>query len=120
LNSSLVPTIKLVKSLVADLPKQQQITGYHVEALALDAARRYRGTMIPKSLLMHVLGHAAERVSSPIRDVTGQSRNVDDYLGAANSPQRRLVSQALSAIRRRLEAATSVAQWTAMFGEVEK
>ena len=47
LNSSLVPTIKLVKSLVADLPKQQQITGYHVEALALDAARRHRGPMTP-------------------------------------------------------------------------
>lgn len=120
LNGALVPTIKLVKSLVSDLPKQQQATGYHIEALALDGARRYKGPATPKALLISILRHAAENVVQPIKDVTGQSRNVDDYLGPANSSERRLVSQALSGIQRRLNAATSVAQWRAMFGKVEK
>ncbi len=119
LNSGLIPTIKLVKSLVSDLPEQQRLTGYHIESLALDAANNYRGPSTPKALLDHVLGHAEARVRTPIRDVTGQSRNADDYLGARNSAQRRLVSQALGGIRRRLNAATSTGQWQAMFDRSE-
>lgn len=119
LNSGLIPTIKLVKSLVSDLPIQQRLTGYHIESLALDAARNYRGPSTPKALLDHVLGHAEGRVREPIPDVTGQSKNADDYLGARNSAQRRLVSQALGGIRRRLNAATSIAQWKAMFERSE-
>lgn len=120
LNNAFVPTVKLMKSLVGDLPQQQQVTGYHAEALALDAVKGYLGPTTPRALLTHVVRHAAERVARPIADVTGQSRNVDEYLGAANSSRRRLVSQALSGIRRRLEAATSLTQWKGMFGRVEK
>jgi hypothetical protein len=117
LGHALVPTIKLVKSLMSDLPKQQQLSGYHVEALALDAARTFRGAKTPSALLRHVLDHAAARVLTPIRDVTGQSRAVDDYLGEARGARRKLVAQALSGVRRRLEAATTLRQWRAMFGE---
>lgn len=120
LNGALVPTIKLVKSLISDLPKQQQLTGYHIEALALDAAKSYRGPMTPKAMLSHVLNHAATRSRSPISDFSGQSRNVDDYLGKLNSAPRKLASQAIAGIRRRLDAATSIAQWKAMFGRIEK
>lgn len=116
LNGALVPTIKLVKSLISDLPRQQQLTGYHIEALALDAAKGYRGPMTPKAMLSHVLDHAATRSRTPISDISGQSRNVDDYLGKPNSTQRKLASQAIAGIRRRLDAATSIAQWKAMFG----
>lgn len=120
LNSALVPTIKLVKSLISDLPKQQRLTGYHIETLALDAAKGYQGLMTPKALLSHVLDHAVMRSRTPISDISGQSRNVDDYLGGPNSTQRKLVSQAISGIKRRLDAATSIAQWKAMFGGIEK
>jgi hypothetical protein len=116
----LVPTIKLVKSLVGDLPRQQRISGYHAEALCLDAAKKYRGETTPKALLSQVLDHASRRVLRPIQDVTGQSRTVDADLGPADSARRRLVSQALGGIRRRLEAATSLHQWKAMFGRVEE
>ncbi len=120
LNGALVPTIKLVKSLISDLPKQQRLTGYHIEALALDAAKGYRGPKTPKAMLSYVLDHAAARSRKPISDVSGQSRNVDDYLGKPNSAQRKLASQAIAGIRRRLDAATSITQWKAMFGGIEK
>ena len=120
LNGALVPTIKLVKSLISDLPKQQQLTGYHIEALALDAAKGYRGPKTPRAMLSHVLVHAATHSRTPISDISGQSRNVDDYLGKPDSAQRKLASQAIAGIRRRLDAATSIAQWKAMFGRVEK
>lgn len=117
LSGTLVPTIKLVKSLISDLPEQQRISGHHIEALAIDAAKTFKGTAKPKDVLLHVLSHAAERTKSPINDITGQSNNIDDSLGSNNSPQRLLVSQAIAGIRRRLESATSLAQWKAMFGE---
>lgn len=115
LNNCLVPTIKLVKSIVADFPAQKQITGYHAESLALDAAKGYRGPKTPKALLVHTLEHAAERVLKPIRDVTGQNRNVDSYLGRANSAERRNVALALAGVARRLDMATSLGQWKALF-----
>lgn len=120
LGRALIPTIKLVKSLVGDLPRQQRISGYHAEALCLDAAKKYRGETTPKALLGHVLDHASKRVLRPIQDVTGQSRTVDADLGPANNARRRLVSQALAGIGRRLEAATSLHQWKAMFGRAEE
>lgn len=120
LDNALVPTIKLVKSLVSDLPKQQQLSGYHIESLAIDAAENYKGENTPRLLLSHVLGHMSERSRSPMKDVTGQSRNVDDYLGSVESASRKLASQAVAGIKRRMDAATTVLQWKAMFGSVEK
>jgi hypothetical protein len=116
-NQSLIPAIKLMKSIIADFPKQKQITGYHVESLAVDAVRSYTGPKTPRALLVHLLGHASNRVLRPIQDVTGQSRIVDSDLGRAESPKRRNISQALAGVKRRLEAATSVAQWKALFEE---
>lgn len=115
LNNSLVPAIKLMKSVVASLPKQQQLSGYHVESLALEAARDYSGPKTPKAVLLHALEHASNRVLRPIRDATGQSRVADAYLGQRDSTQRRNVSQALAGVKRRLEAATTVGQWRALF-----
>jgi hypothetical protein len=113
-NQALVPTIKLVKSIVGDLPPQKQLTGYHIESLAVDAAKNYDGVKIPRALLLHVLGHSASRVLRPIADVTGQSRTVDAYLGDADSTRRRNISQALSGVKRRLETAATLGQWRAV------
>jgi len=117
LGQSLIPAIKLVKALVGSLPKQKQLSGYHIEAMALDAANGYRGNRTPKELLLHILRHASERVRTPIKDATGQSRIVDAYLGKAESVPRRVASQALSGMARRLDAASSLGQWQAIFGE---
>lgn len=116
LGGAFLPTIKLIKSLVADLPEQQRITGYHAEALSVEAVKHYDGPNTPRTLLTHILRRASQRVLKPIQDITGQSRTVDDYLGPADSIKRRLTSQALAGVARRLEAATSVGQWRAMFG----
>jgi hypothetical protein len=115
LNYALVPVIKLLKSINARLPSQQQLTGYHTETLALDAAQNYKGPMTPKTVLLHALDHASSRVLRPIQDATGQSRVADSYLGKANSVQRRNISQALAGVKRRLDAATTVGQWKALF-----
>ncbi len=115
LNGCLVPAIKLAKSVVASLPRQKQVSGYHMESLAVDAVKGYQGEKTPRALLGHILEQASKRVLRPIRDVTGQSRSVDAELGPANSAQRRNVSMALASTHRRLQAATSITQWQAMF-----
>jgi hypothetical protein len=117
LNCSLIPTIKLVKSINVGLPEQKRLTGYHIESLALEAAKGYRGAKTVKALLAHILGIASKRVLSPIQDVTGQSRVVDSYLGAANSTKRRIAADAFAGIARRLNAATSVDQWKEILEE---
>ena len=102
MNQALIPTIKLFKAIAAGLPQQKQITGYHAEALAIEAIRGYTGPKTPRALILEILKHASQRVLDPIRDITGQSRNVDDYLGVARSVERRNVAQILSVIQRQL------------------
>lgn len=114
---ALVPAIKLLKSINSDLPEQKRLKSYHIEALSVDAAKSFSGANVPREMLIHICAHAADRVLKPISDVTGQSRHVDDYLGDANSLQRRVAAQAISGIRRRLEAATSLDEWKRIFGE---
>jgi hypothetical protein len=114
LNQSLVPTIKLIKSINAGFPEQRRLTGYHIESLAVDAIKGYRGSKTVKSLLTHILDHASKRMLSSIQDVTGQSRIVDSYLGKANSTERRIVADALMSVVRKLNAAKTVDEWKAM------
>lgn len=117
LGRALVPAIKLLKSINADLPPQKQLKSYHIEALAVDAAKSYKGPQVPREVLVHLCGHAADRLLRPIADITGQSRQADEYLGNPGSMQRRVVAQALAGIRRRLEAASSLDEWKAIFGD---
>lgn len=114
-NNSLVPSIKLFKSINADFPKDKQLTGYHIEAMAVDAVKNYNGSKTPRAVLIHLLDHATNRVINPITDKTGQTRTVDAYLGKANSDKRKKISQILLGFKRRLESATSVSQWRAVF-----
>ncbi len=111
LNGALVPTIKLVKRMMANLPKERQLHGYHYEALALDAAKDYSGPKTTKAVLLHILDSASKRVMRPIQDTTGQSRTVDAYLGGTDSVPRRIARDALAGVARRLGAATTVDQW---------
>ena len=120
MNQALVPTIKLLKSINAGLPQQKQLSGYHIETLAVDAVQDYDGLKTPRTLLTHVLGCAAQRVLRPMSDVTRQSPNVDSYLGEANSVPRRNISQTLGGIKRRLETATTLFQWSGVLGEPNK
>lgn len=117
MSQQLVPTIKLFKSIIAGLPEQKRISGYHAEALALDAVRSYGGPRTPRALLLHVLDHAGKRVNRPLADPTGQSRTMDKSLGKEGSVARRNVSQALLGVKRRLDAARTLGEWKSVFEE---
>lgn len=114
----LVPVIKLAKAVVGSLPERQRLIGYHVEALALEVFQGYGGSRTYKDMLHYFFAEASSRIDTPLRDVTGQSAHIDEYLGAATSLERRLVGDALDRIARRIrnaDAAQSVEQITALF-----
>lgn len=117
LNNALVPTIKIAKAIIDRFPESQRLEGHHVEALAVDAVKGYRGPRTPKALLQNFLEAAAKRVLTPIRDITGQSRVVDDYLGKANSTERGRVHGQLSAVAEKLQTAASVKGWKEIIEE---
>ena len=88
----LVPTIKLAKAVVGQLPEAQRLSGYHMESLAIAAFRNYAGDKTTAAMLPAFFERARELVLSPIKDSTGQSVHVDDYLGPANSEARQAAS----------------------------
>ena len=113
-----VPTIKLAKVALADTPERRRPTGHHLEVLAVEV-QNYSGPYTLKSMLKLFLAEAASRVLCPIRDRTGQSRHVDESLGAEGSLQRQIVSDNLSRIARRLTNADGMhdlEQWKRTFG----
>ena len=117
MNQNLIPSIKLFKSINFDFPRQKQLTGYHIESMSIEAVKNYDGPKTPRDLLIHLLGYSCNRVLKPMQDKTGQSRNVDDYLGKAESIERKNISQTLIAMKRRLESSTNVSQWRNIFEE---
>ncbi|HKU48540.1 MAG TPA: CBASS oligonucleotide cyclase [Nitrososphaera sp.] len=117
LGGMLVPTIKLAKALIANFPEQRRLSGYHVEALAEAAFRGYDGPKTPKAMVTHFFVTAAQSVKMPLVDRTGQSRHLDEDMGPADSLQRRMASDSLSRVARRMQAATSLEQWRALFEE---
>ena len=118
-DGTLVPAIKVAKAIIAKLPKQQQLTGYHLESLAIEAFKNYDGQRTPKAMVTHLFESAVELVKAPIVDRTGQSVYVDEHLGQSNSAERRLVSQALQRVQRKLQnadASKSVETWSELVG----
>lgn len=118
----LVPTIKLAKAIIGELPKDQRLAGYHVESLAISAFRDYAGEKTTSSMLPVFFERARDLVLSPIVDSTGQSVHVDEYLGPVNSNERLSASHLLGRLAKRMRnasAAGSTAQWRALFGNEE-
>jgi hypothetical protein len=111
LDRALVPTIKLAKSALTNVPEDIRPSGYHVEALALKVLGNYKGDRTPKAMLPEFFKKAAEAVTRPTPDVTGQSKHIDADLGPSGSDARRRLSGALERIARKLENARSAAQW---------
>ncbi len=115
LGGKLVPTIKLAKSVIADLPKEQRLSGYHIEALAIQIFRGYSGTRTTKNLITEFFAKASEHLRQPIADRTGQSTYVDEYLGRADSNKRQQFGQLMDRIAVRMANADrdkSLSQWT--------
>jgi len=115
-----VPVIKLAKVINARQPEPLQLTGYHIESMAIEAFKGYRGPLNPKAMLEHLFESTRSLVLSPIKDRTGQSVHVDDYLGPANSANRKAVSSAIDRTVRRMKNADvlrSEDQWLEILGE---
>ena len=118
-HGEVIPVIKLAKALAAEViqSKRYQISGYHMESLGIEAFDNYRGPYDLRSMLLHLCAAAATTVLHPIADSTGQSRNVDDYMGAANSQRRQRAARRFNEMAQQLNACQSAADVTALFGE---
>jgi hypothetical protein len=115
----LVPVVKLAKAINGTLPEAQRLSGYHMESLGIAAFRDYDGPKTSAAMLPVFFERARDLVRSPIRDSTGQSVHVDEYLGEAGSPARQVASHVLGAIAKRMQNATaagSLERWRALFG----
>lgn len=119
-NGKLVPTIKLAKAINSNLPENSQLSGYHIEALAIAAFRGYDGPKTITKMLPHFYEKSKDLVLNPITDKSGQSIHVDSYLGTSNSPERLRSSHILNRINKRMmnaTAAQSQGQWLSLFGD---
>ena len=114
---AVVPAIKLAKSILASQPITPTPGGYHLEALAVAAFENYSGPRSPKAMVTQLFDSATKNVRRPIVDVTGQSGHVDEYLGKANSAERRTMSSGLGAIARRMKNAPNADAWRSLLGE---
>jgi hypothetical protein len=114
---TVVPAIKLAKLVLASEPDTRRPSGYHLEALAVAAFDNYSGPRNPKAMLTHLFDSASTNVRKPIADVTGQSRHVDENLGAANSTERRAISKGLAKIARQMTNAPNADAWQALLGD---
>ena len=104
-----VPVIKLAKAM-ADCfitHEDRKLSGYHMESLAIDAFADYKGRLDPKTMLNRLLRHPGKAVLNPIVDSTGQSRYVDEYLGPANSIQRKRASTYFGQMRGAVNSCTT-------------
>lgn len=108
--NKVVPVIKLAKSLLSKLPPKYQLSGYHVEALAVDAFATYNGRNTLYDMTKHMLNYSVKRVLSPMSDVTGQSGIIDDQLGKARSINRQYLSRHIQDIARRFSGAPANAK----------
>ena len=101
-NGRVILTVRLAK-VIADCfitRPSRKISGYHMEALAIEAFERYRGPLDPKSMLIHLFGNSIRAVMTPLVDSSGQSRFVDEHLGPASSKSRHRVSTYFGQMRR--------------------
>ena len=116
-NGRVIPVIKLTKGL-ADRRIQSgkdKISGYHLESMAIEAFKNYRGPRDLKSMLNHLIHFSADAVKQPIKDSTGQSRWVDEYLGPPESPQRKRASAAFGRMAQSLNSCRSTGDLDNLF-----
>jgi hypothetical protein len=115
----LVPTVKLAKAIIGQLPEAQRLSGYHMESLGIAAFKSYDGPKATSAMLPEFFERASKLVLSPITDSTGQSVHVDGYLGVASSDARVAASHLMERLAKRMRNASaggSEAQWLSLFG----
>ena len=112
-----IPAVKLTKALAHRLIRsdRDKITGYHIESLAVEAFRNYRGATDLKSMVRHMTDHSATAVHQPISDSTGQSRYVDDYMGGQGSAARQSAAANFRRMRDSVDRCASKADLDNLF-----
>ena len=105
MKGKLIPVIKLAKSIISFFPESRKLSGYHVEALAIETFKNYTGEKDAKAMLKHFFNEGAKNVLKPVIDRSGQSIHVDDYLEGQNSIKRKMVSDSLSTVYRKMQNA---------------
>jgi len=108
--NKVVPVIKLAKSLFNNLPAQYQLSGYHVEALAVEAFSVYNGRYTLYDMTKHMLDYSTRRVLNPMNDVTGQSGEIDSNFGGRSSIIRQQLSHQIKNIAGKFSGATAYAK----------
>ncbi|MFZ3134292.1 MAG: CBASS oligonucleotide cyclase [Methanothrix sp.] len=121
MGGKVIPVIKLVKGINSQLPKSQQLKGYHIESMAIEAFKTYPDDAVktPKVMLKYFFEKAKDIIRKPIQDRTKQSLNVDDDLGPENSNMRSSISATLDIIFRRMKDADEtgdVSRWKDILG----
>lgn len=119
-SGKLVPTIKLVKGAMAKLLGEHVISGYHIESLAIEVFKTYEGSTTLKAMVERFFDRTKDLIKKPIKDRTGQSLHVDDYLGMENSAQRNSISEEFDHISRSMRNANRqslITDWLATIGE---
>jgi hypothetical protein len=106
--NKVIPIVKLAKAIIDKLPEKHQLSGYHVEALAVGIFNNYHDEQTPKTMLKYFFQQASQMVLYPTQDKTGQSVYVDEYLGTKNSLPRQIVSSALDRLYRKLNNADNL------------
>ncbi len=120
MQGKMIPIIKLAKSILANLPDRRKMTGYHIEATAIEVFKDYTGPKKNKEMLKYFFEQSSKVVLNPIKDKTGQSAHVDGYMGNKNSILRQLVSDSLSNISRRMQNADATSNlifWQELLGK---
>ena len=97
------------------MDSSRKISGYHMEALAVDAFAGYEGELDPKSMLAHFLGNSIKAVMTPIKDPTGQTSHVDGYLGHARYKPRKGASTQFGQMRRNVNTCKTRAEFDDLF-----
>ena len=104
-SGNVVPVIKLFKGIQSSLSQDVQLSGYHIESLAVNAFKNYSGSLSYKDMLKHLCKYTVDNVKKPVADSTGQSVHVDDRLGNANSADRLKISHHFERLSNKLESA---------------
>lgn len=107
LDGKLIPTIKLVKGIISTFPSSYQLKGYHIENLALQVfenkVKQDFSASNLKRCVVEFFKEAPKYVKKQIKDVSGQSRYVDEYLGKKDNIKRLMVADTLERTFRQLE-----------------
>lgn len=116
-NGRVVPMIKLAKAMADCFIRQEdrKLSGYHIESLAIDAFANYAGPLDSLSMLNRLFRHSTKAVMNLIVDSTGQSRYVDEYLGLADSIERKRASTYFGQMRGNVNSCTTRAQFNDLF-----